>query len=138
MLRRFCAFWLLVVLTSCGASAPHSAERITKVPPYVLTAEDLRYRMRRLGSELWVNTQGVLVHGVCVSSCETNVGGKCVALINDQPDDVKPIAVLLESSRLEPGKRYVLQGSVEPNSAVRGHWLLRAQVLAEVASLPPH
>jgi hypothetical protein len=45
----------------------------------------------------------------------------------------KPFAALLDQqAELEPGRRYVLQGSVELSPAVRDRWLLRAEVLAVV------
>jgi len=45
----------------------------------------------------------------------------------------KPFAALLDQqAKLEPGTRYVLQGSVELSPAVRDRWLLRAEVLAVV------
>jgi hypothetical protein len=99
----------------------------------VLTAEDLRTRVGRLGRELGVVTESVTVHGQCLSDCApSSTPGKCVAMFGER-EGGKPFAALLDQqAELEPGRRYVLQGSVELSPAVRDRWLLRAEVLAVV------
>ncbi len=131
--------WLL--LAGCAAGGAEPLEVIARVPAHVLTASEVRSRMRRLGAELGVGTEGLLVEGQCVSSCaerwSEGPGGleRCVVRFGDPNDRPIPV-VLAEPVEIEPGKRYVLRGSVRADGRVKERWVFVGSVMAEVGRAP--
>lgn len=134
----------VVLLAGCAVSS-EPLEVITRVPEHVLTASEVRARMRRTGSELGVGTEGLLVQGQCVSVCaersraitpgaeHARAAEACVARFGDPGD--RPIPVLLSDdagTELEAGRRYVLRGSVRADERVRERWVFVGSVMAEV------
>ena len=123
-----------IVLAGCGAGR-EPLEVIARVPEHVLTASEVRSRMRRLGGELGVGTDELLVEGQCVSVCSERSSDICVLRLGDPAD--RPIPVLLsDDSELEKGKRYVLRGSVRADERIKERWVFVGSVMAEVQSAP--
>jgi hypothetical protein len=112
----------------CGSGGPE-LEVIPRVPSYVLTPDDLRGRVGRVGSELGVATEGVLVHGRFTRVCEAGAAPGCVAEL--ELEGGRPIGVVV-SEPVERGRHYVLRGAVVAEPRVPDRWILRADVVAVV------
>jgi hypothetical protein len=120
--------WVALSCAACGAAA-EELEQIDRVPAYVLTPDDLRERVGRIGSELGVVTEGVLVHGRFTTVCAVDAAPTCVAELTLEGG--KPIPVVVKAP-VEQGRHYVLRGAVAAEVRVPGRWVLRADVLAVV------
>ncbi len=135
MLRTIAIIVLALCFVGCSAAVREPVEVIAAVPEHVLTAAEVRARMRRLGGELGVGTEGLLVEGQCVSVCAERSPGGCVVRLGDP--EARPIPVLLTDEReLEPGKRYVLRGSVRAEPRIKERWVFIGSVMAEVGGVP--
>jgi hypothetical protein len=120
--------WVALCCSGCGAAGAE-LEQIDRVPVYVLTPDDLRGRVGRLGSELGVATEGVLVHGQFTKVCAADAAPGCVAELALEGGRPIPVVVIEPVDR---GRHYVLRGAVVAESRVPDRWVFRANVLAVV------
>lgn len=128
-------FLSLFVLSGCGPSR-EPLEVIDRVPAHVLTTEEVRERMRRLGADLGVVTEGILVTGRCTEACAPSAPPGCVARIGDDEGSRGMAVVLVDGEALEAGRRYVVRGTIHADDRVPERWILQGIVMAEVRSVP--
>lgn len=127
-------FLSLFVLAACAPSR-ESVEVIDRVPAHVLTTEEVRERMRRLGADLGVVTEGILVTGLCTEACAPGAPPGCVARIGDEGARGMAV-VLVDGEVLEAGRRYVVRGTIHADDRVPERWILQGILMAEVRSVP--
>ncbi len=126
------------MLAACSPKGPAGVERIGRTPAWVLTVEDLRARVARVGHELGVATERVTVVGTLVATPEaqpaSDVRGKSARWwFADASRTRQRVAVEgLEGVELVVGRTYVVEGSVVPANDLPQRWKLVGVVSAVV------
>jgi len=125
-------------LAACSPKAPAGIERIGRTPAWVLTVDDLRARVARVGHELGVATERVTVVGTLVAlpseRAEAHLRAKPARWwFADANRGRQRVAVEgLEGVELVVGGTYVLEGSVVPANDLPQRWKLVGVVSAVV------
>jgi len=129
---------IVASLAACSPKAPVGIERIGRTPAWVLTVEDLRARMSRVGHELGVATERVTVVGTLVSTPADRPSNDARAKsarwwFADATRSRQRVAVEgLEGLELVVGRTYVVEGSVVPANDLPQRWKLVGVVSAIV------
>jgi hypothetical protein len=126
------------MLAACSPKAPAGVERIGRTPAWVLTVEDLRARVARVGHELGVATERVTVVGTLVAAPEPHPARAVRApsarwWFADASRTRQRVAVEgLDGLELVVGRTYVVEGSVVPANDLPQRWKLVGVVSAVV------
>jgi hypothetical protein len=116
---------------ACGSSRAE-LERLERAPGWVLTVDDLRARVTRLGREIGVATERVHVVATLRESPEDGTDSRRVARFGDVEGSSVVEVELVEPVALEVGRVYVLEGAVVSSPASPGRWMLLAAPVAIV------
>jgi hypothetical protein len=119
---------------ACTARKEAEIERIARAPEWVLSVDDLRARVARLGSELGVATERVRVAARLERAVPTGPqsgASERYRFVSDASGKTIEVELLYDGP-LEVGTAYVLEGAIVGAPELPERWMLEAVPIAVI------